>query len=59
MAKDISRKVTIYINYKEVDNTLKSIRAELARLRNAYTKASIGSEERSSCAMNRHAPSKA
>lgn len=45
MAKDISRKVTIYINDKEVDNTLKSLRAELARLRNAQAKATIGSEE--------------
>lgn len=29
MAKDISRKVTIYINDKEVDNTLKPLRAEV------------------------------
>ena len=45
MAKDINRKVTIYVNGKEVENTIRSIRAEIKKLENAQKKAIIGSEE--------------
>lgn len=45
MAKDINRKVTIYVNGKEVENTIQSIRAEIKKLENAQRKATIGSEE--------------
>ena len=45
MAKALSRKVTIYINGKEVESTLKSLEGELARLKNQQKKATIGSEE--------------
>lgn len=45
MAKALSRKVTIYINGKEVENTIKSLQAELRRLQNEQKKATIGSEE--------------
>lgn len=33
MAKVLSRKVTIYINGMEVENTIKSLEAEAAKLR--------------------------
>lgn len=45
MAKDINRKVTIYVNGKEVENTIQSIRAEIKKLENAQKKAVLGSEE--------------
>lgn len=45
MAKDINRKVTIYVNGKEVQNTIQSIRAEIKKLENAQKKAVLGSEE--------------
>lgn len=45
MAKDINRKVTIYINGKEVENTMKGLRAELKRLENEQRNAVIGSED--------------
>jgi len=45
MAKDINRKVTIYVNGKEVENTIQSIRAEIKKLENAQKKAVLGSGE--------------
>ena len=45
MAKNINRKVTIYINGKEVENTMKGLRAELKRLENEQRNATIGTEE--------------
>lgn len=45
MAKSINRKVTIYVNGREVENTLKGLRAELKRLENQQKNATIGSEE--------------
>lgn len=45
MSKDINRKVTIYVNGKEVENTIQSIRAEIKKLENAQKKAVLGSEE--------------
>ena len=45
MAKTLSRKVTIYINGKEVENTLKSLRTEVKRLEREQAQLPIGSEE--------------
>ena len=45
MAKALSRKVTIYINGKEVESSLKSLRDELAKLKREQSRATIGSEE--------------
>ena len=45
MAKNINRKVTIYINGKEVENTLKGMKAELNRLQNEQRRATLGSRE--------------
>lgn len=45
MAKNINRKVTIYINGKEVSNTIQSLRSELIKLENQQKRATIGSEE--------------
>lgn len=45
MAKALSRKVTIYINGKEVESTLKSLRAEMKKLKNQQATLTIGSEE--------------
>ena len=45
MAKNINRKVTIYINGKEVSNTIQSLRSELKKLENQQKRATIGSEE--------------
>lgn len=45
MARNINRKVTIYINGKEVENTIRSLQTELRRLQNEQKKATIGSEE--------------
>lgn len=45
MAKNINRKVTIYVNGKEVQNTIGSIRSELKKLENQQRKATLGSEE--------------
>lgn len=45
MAKVLSRKVTIYINGKEVENTVKSLEAEAAKLRAQQRNLVIGSEE--------------
>ena len=38
MAKNINRKVTIYINGKEVENTIDSIRKEVKKLKAEQTK---------------------
>lgn len=45
MAKNINRKVTIYINGREVENTLQSIRNEVVKLEREQRKLPIGSEE--------------
>lgn len=45
MAKALSRKVTIYINGKEVESSLKSLRDELAKLKREQSRTTIGSEE--------------
>ena len=45
MAKQISRKITLYIDGTQVDNTVKGIRAEIKKLENQQRKATIGSEE--------------
>lgn len=45
MAKALSRKVTIYINGREVENTLSSLRAEMKKLETQQAKLPIGSEE--------------
>ena len=45
MAKQISRKISIYIDGSPVENTLKGIQKELSRLRNVQKNATIGSEE--------------
>lgn len=45
MAHSINRKVTIYVNGKEVENTIKSLRAELRKLENQQKNCTIGSEE--------------
>ena len=45
MAKNINRKVTIYINGKEIENTIKSIRAEIVKLEREQKMLPIGSEE--------------
>lgn len=45
MAKVLSRKVTIYVDGKEVESTLKSLQAELNKFRNKQRTATIGSEE--------------
>ena len=45
MAKNLNRKVTIYINGREVENTLQSIRNEVVKLEREQRKLPIGSEE--------------
>ena len=45
MAKALSRKVTIYINGKEVESTIKSLTAELNKLKNQQKGMVLGSEE--------------
>ncbi len=45
MAKALSRKVTIYINGREVENTISSLRAEMKKLESQQAKLPIGSEE--------------
>lgn len=45
MAKNLSRTVTIYINGKEVQATLKDLRAEVRRLENEQAKLPIGSQK--------------
>src|SRR5690554_6260290 len=45
MAKSINKRVTIYINGIEVENTISSIRAEMRKLINEQNKMTVGSEE--------------
>ena len=45
MAKALSRKVTIYIDGKEVESTLKSLKGELSKLKREQASATIGSED--------------
>ena len=45
MAKNLSRSVTIYVNGKQVENTVQSLRAELKKLENQQKKTTINSEE--------------
>ena len=45
MAKTLSRKVTIYVNGKEVESTLKSLDGEMKKLQNQQRGMIIGSEE--------------
>lgn len=45
MAKTLSRKVTIYVNGKEVENTLKSLGEEMRKLERQQKTLPIGSEE--------------
>lgn len=45
MAKVLSRKVSIYINGKEVENTIKSLRGEMSKLVDKQKTLTIGSEE--------------
>ena len=45
MAKNLNRKVTIYINGKEVENTIKSLQGELRRLQREQKTLTIGSDE--------------
>lgn len=45
MAKDLSRQVTIYVNGKEINNTIASIRAEMKKLEREQKHLVIGSDE--------------
>ena len=45
MAKSSTRRVTIYINGKEVEASVKQIRAEMNRLVNEQNRMVIGSDE--------------
>ena len=45
MAKQLNRKVMIYVNGKQVENTISSLRAELKKLENQQKKCTINSEE--------------
>lgn len=45
MAKNINRKVTIYINGKEVENSIENVRKKIRDLRKEQAKAVIGSED--------------
>ncbi len=45
MTQSINRRVTIYINGREVESTLKSLEGELAKLKTEQRNATIGSEE--------------
>lgn len=45
MAKTLSRKVTIYVNGKEVESTLKSLSSELAKLKRQQAQMTIGTQE--------------
>ena len=44
MAKEVNKRVTIWVNGKEVENNVKSIRAEMLKLTNQLNKTTIGSE---------------
>lgn len=45
MAKEVNKRVTVFINGKEVENNIKSIRAAMAHLTNQLNKMTIGSKE--------------
>lgn len=45
MAKGTTRRINIYINGKEVENNIKSIRAEMTKLINEQNRMTIGSDE--------------
>lgn len=45
MAKGVNRRVNIYINGQEVENNVKSIRSEMAKLVNEQNKMTIGSDK--------------
>lgn len=45
MAKQLNRKVMIYVNGKQVENTISSLRAELKKLENQQKRCTIESEE--------------
>ena len=49
MAKSSTRRVTIYINGKEVEASVKQIRAEMNRLINEQNRMVIGSDEYRTC----------
>ncbi len=45
MAKSLNRKVSIYVNGKEVESTIKSLESELIKLKRIQKNLTIGSEE--------------
>lgn len=45
MGKEVSRRVNVFINGKEVENNIKSIRAAMVQLTNQLNKMTIGSDE--------------
>ncbi len=45
MATSVNRKVKITIDGKEMDNTIKSLRAEMQKLKNEQAKMTIGTDE--------------
>lgn len=45
MAETINKRINIYINGKEVENNIKSVRSAMARLINEQAKMTIGSDE--------------
>lgn len=45
MAKEVNKRVNVFINGKEVENNIKSIRAAMAQLTNQLNKMTIGSDE--------------
>ncbi len=42
MAKEVNKRVNVFINGKEVENNIKSIRAAMAHLTNQLNKMTIG-----------------
>lgn len=45
MAKEVNKRVNIWLNEQGIDNNLKSIRAAIAKTANELNKLPIGSEE--------------
>ena len=45
MGKEVNKRVNVFINGKEVENNIKSIRAAMAQLTNQLNKMTIGSDE--------------
>ena len=45
MAKEVNKRVNVWINGKEVENNIKSIRSAMIHLTNQMNKMEIGSEE--------------